>query len=159
MFNTLSCKDLVTADDTVTTPFELFVGSKPMVSHFRVFGRPCFTKKWTTLVDCKPEDNSKGIQRGIKGIHLGFSPTQKGLLLFVPFTRKIVISGDVICDETFASAVAETWRPYHLLQLLDPLPHLFLIHSLCWNILDVCCPSLRRGILQPIIINSNNFSF
>ncbi len=38
VFNILPLKDLVTLDGTVSTPFELFVGSKPMVSHFRVFG-------------------------------------------------------------------------------------------------------------------------
>jgi hypothetical protein len=42
--NKLPLKDLVTADGTVSTPFELFVGSKPMVSHFRVFGCPCIAK-------------------------------------------------------------------------------------------------------------------
>ncbi len=36
VFNILPLKDLVTVDGTVSTPFELFVGSKPMVSHFRV---------------------------------------------------------------------------------------------------------------------------
>jgi hypothetical protein len=111
VFNILPIKDLVTAEGTVTTPFELFVGSMPMANHFRVFGCPCIAKKWTTLVNGKPEDNSKGTQRGISGIHLEFSPTQKGLLLYVPSTRQIVISGDVICDETFASTVTETWRP------------------------------------------------
>ncbi len=80
----------------LTTPYELFVGAKPKVSHFRVFGCPCIAKKWTISVDGKPEDNSKGTQRGIRGIHLGFSPTQKGLLLYVPSTRQIVISGDDI---------------------------------------------------------------
>jgi hypothetical protein len=35
------------------------------------------------------------------------------LLLYVPLTRQIVISGDVICDETFASTVAETWKHFH----------------------------------------------
>ncbi len=71
-------------------------------------------------MDGKPEENSKGTQRGIRGIHLGFSPTQKGLLLYAPFTRQIVISGDVICDETFASTVAETWRPFHNALALQP---------------------------------------
>ncbi len=64
--------------------------------------------------------NSKGTQRGIRKIHLGFSPTQKGLLLYVPSTRQIIISGDVICDETFASTVAETWRPFHDALALRP---------------------------------------
>jgi hypothetical protein len=58
-------------------------------------------------VDGKPDDNSKGTQRGIKGIHLGFSPPQKGLLFIVPSTRQAFIFGDVICDETFASTMAE----------------------------------------------------
>ncbi len=84
VLNILPLKDLVTADGTVTTPFESFVGSKPMVSHFRVFGFPCISMKWTISVDGKPDDNSKGTQRGIRGIHLEFSPAQKGLLLYVP---------------------------------------------------------------------------
>ncbi len=113
VFNILPLKVFVTADGTVSTPFELFVGSKPMVSHFKVFGCPCIAMKWTTSVDGKPEDNSKGTQRGIRGLHFGFSPTQKGLILYIPSTRQIVISGDVICDETFASTVTETWRPFH----------------------------------------------
>ncbi len=120
MFNILPLKDLVTVDGTVSTPFELFVGSKLMVSHFRVFGCPCIAKKWTISVDGKPEDNSKGTQRGIRGIHLGFSTSQKGLLLYVPSTRQIVTFGDVICDETFASTVAETWRPFHDALALRP---------------------------------------
>jgi hypothetical protein len=40
--------------------------------------------KWTISVDGKPDDNSKGTQRGIRGIHLEFFPTQKGLLLYSP---------------------------------------------------------------------------
>jgi hypothetical protein len=121
VFNILPLKDLVTLDRTVSTPpFELFVGSKPMVSNFRVLGCPCVTMKWTISVDGKPEDNSKGTQRGTRGIHLGFSPTKKGLLLYVPSTRQIVISGDVICDESFASTVAETWRPFHDALALRP---------------------------------------
>jgi hypothetical protein len=91
-----------------------------MVSHIRVFGCPCIAKKWTISVDDKPEDNSKGTQRGIRGIYLGISPTQKGLLLYVPFTRQIIMYGDVIHDETFASTVAENWRPFHDALALRP---------------------------------------
>ncbi len=64
-------------------------------------------------MDSKPEDNSKGTQRGIRGVHIGFPPTQRGLLLYVPSTRQIVISGNAMCDETFASTVADTWTPFH----------------------------------------------
>jgi hypothetical protein len=135
VFNVLPLKDLVTSDGIITTPYDPFVGCKPRVSHFRVFGCPCIAKKWTISVDGKPEDNSKGTQRGIRKIHLGFSPTQKGWLLYFPSTRQIVISGVVICDETFASTVAETWRPFHDALALRPEtsfipdPHTFVEHT------------------------------
>jgi hypothetical protein len=64
--------------------------------------------KLTFLADGKPEDNSKESHRGIRGIHIEFFPTEKGLLLYVPSTRQNDISVDVLCDETFASTVAET---------------------------------------------------
>jgi len=135
VFNVLPLKNLVTSDGIITTPCELFLGSKPKGSHFRVFGCPCIAKNGTISVDGKPEVNSKGTQRGIRGIHLGFSPTQKGWLLYVPSTRQIVISGDVICDENFASTVAETWRPFHDALALRPEtsfipdPHTFVEHT------------------------------
>jgi hypothetical protein len=46
-----------------------------------------YYKKWAVSVVGKPEDNSKGAHRGIRGMHLGFSPAQKGMLLYVPSTR------------------------------------------------------------------------
>jgi hypothetical protein len=85
-----------------------------------VFGCPCITKKWIISVDGKPEENSKGAQTALRGKHLGFPPTQKGLLLYVPTKRQIVISGDVTYDETFASTVAVTWRPFHDTLALRP---------------------------------------
>jgi hypothetical protein len=44
VFNVLPLKDLVTSDGVITTPYQLFVGSKPKVSHFRVFGFPCIVR-------------------------------------------------------------------------------------------------------------------
>jgi hypothetical protein len=82
-----------------------------MTSHFRVFGCPCIVKKWAISVYGKPEDNSRELREESGEYTLDFPPTQKGLLLYVPSTSQIVISGDVVCDKTFASTVAETWRP------------------------------------------------
>jgi hypothetical protein len=39
---------------------------------------------------------------------------------YILFTRQIVISGDAICDETFASTLAETWEPFHGALALRP---------------------------------------
>jgi hypothetical protein len=74
---------------------------------------PVSIKKWTVSVDSQSEDNNEGTHRGIRGMHIGFPSTQKGLLLYVPSTRQIASSGDVICDEILASTEAETWRPIH----------------------------------------------
>ncbi len=84
--NILPLKDLVTPDGTLTAPFELFVRSKPMVSHFRA-------KKWTTSVDGKPEDNSKGTQRGIKGIHLGFPQLRRDCSFMTPLQGRLSYLG------------------------------------------------------------------
>ncbi len=115
LFNFLPLKDLVTAVGTVSTTFALFVGSKPMVSPFEVLGCPCIAKMWSISVNGKPEDNSRGTQRGIRGIQFGFPPMQKGLILYASSTKEIVIYGDDICDGTFASTAAETWRPFMML--------------------------------------------
>jgi hypothetical protein len=37
VFSIPPLKGLVTADSTVTTTFDFFVGSKPIISHFKVF--------------------------------------------------------------------------------------------------------------------------
>jgi hypothetical protein len=42
-------------------------------------------------------------------------------LIFVPSTRQIVVSGDVVFDETFYSAIATTWRPFHDSLALRPI--------------------------------------
>jgi hypothetical protein len=97
---------------------------------------PCIAKKWTTSVDGKPKDNSKGTQRGIRGMHLGFFPTQKCLLLYTPSTRQKVIAGDVICDETYASTAAETWRPFRDALALRPTVSFIPDSCTVWKILE-----------------------
>jgi hypothetical protein len=101
------------------------------ISHFRVFGCPCIAKKWTISLDGKPENNSKSTQR----IDLRFSLTQKGLLLYAPSTRQIVISGDVICDEPLHPLWLRLGEHFMMLYHLDPPPHLILTHTLCRNVL------------------------
>jgi hypothetical protein len=78
-------------------------------------------REWLTLIKLTVTAiDSLGPPHPQTDPHLGFSPMQKGLLLYVPSTRQIVISGDVICDETLASTVAETQRPFHDALALRP---------------------------------------
>ena len=51
-------------------------------------------------------------QKGFCGIFLGIPEHQKGYLVYVPSTRKIISSYDVVFKESFSSALAYTSRPY-----------------------------------------------
>ena len=51
-------------------------------------------------------------QKGFRGIFVGIPEYQKGYFVYVPSTRKIISSYDVVFDKSFSSAVAYTSRPY-----------------------------------------------
>ena len=119
VFAVLPVAGLYTHDQQPATPTQLFTGQKPIVSHFRVFGCPVVIKKHVARVDGK--SLQKQTQRGVRGIFIGFPDNQKGHLVYVPTTRQIVVSGDTIFDESFFSAIATTWRPFHDALALRPL--------------------------------------
>ena len=119
IFSVLPIAGLFNAEGNPTTPAELFTGHNPMVLHFRVFGCPVVIKKHMALIDGKPLQ--KQTQRGVRGIFIGLPANQKGYLIFIPQTRQIVVSGDVAFDESFYSAIATTWRPFHDALALHPL--------------------------------------
>lgn len=75
------------------TPYEVFKGKKPNLEHLRVFG--CIGYARTEAAGRKKlEDRSRVL------VHLGTEPWSKAYRLFDPASRKIVISKDVIFDET-----------------------------------------------------------
>jgi hypothetical protein len=88
IFNILPVKHLVDEGGTPTTPSQLFLGTKPMLSHFCVLGCPAVAKKWVTHIDNKSVN--KQTESGISGIFLGFPYQQKGYLLYAPVTCQIV---------------------------------------------------------------------
>ena len=51
-------------------------------------------------------------QKGFLGIFVGIPQHQKGYLVYVPSTRKVISSYDVVFDKSFSSASAYTSRPY-----------------------------------------------
>jgi len=112
-------KGVLNKDGNPATPHELFTGEKPCISDFRVFGCPVVVKKYVARIDGNATSNQT--QRGIRGIFIGFPRNQKGFLVFVPSTRQIVVSGDVVFDETFYCAIATTWRPFHDSLALRPI--------------------------------------
>ena len=75
------------------TPYEAYRGKKPNVSHLRVFGCICYAKIESKLLK-KLDDRSRLL------VHLGTEPGSKAYRLLDPQTRRIVVSRDVVFDET-----------------------------------------------------------
>ena len=59
-------------------------------------------------------------QKGFRGIFVGVPEHQKGYIVYVPSTRKIISSYDVVFDESFSSELAYTSRPYSEAMVMRP---------------------------------------
>lgn len=73
-------------------PKELWIGSKPSVEHFKVFG--CIGH-----VHITSQQQTKLYLRSHKCVFLGVSQESKAYRLYDPSSKKVVISRDVIFDE------------------------------------------------------------
>ena len=51
-------------------------------------------------------------QKGFRGIFVGIPQHQKGYLMYVPSTRKVIYSYDVVFYENFSGGLSYTSRPY-----------------------------------------------
>ena len=101
----------------LTTSDELFYGKKPNINNYRVLFCPCVVKKYTyykknekgalILSDVKPLS-----QRGFRGMFVGFNESDSGYQVYIPNTRQIVSSRDVIFDEDFVSTLAHKHQSY-----------------------------------------------
>ncbi len=63
---------------------------------------------------------TKQTERGIRGIFIGFATNQKGFLVYLPSTRRIAISADVLFYESFQTAIVTNWRQYQDSLALQP---------------------------------------
>lgn len=75
------------------TPYEDFRGKTPNGAHLKVFGCICFAKTDTVGIK-KLDDMSRML------VHLGTEPGSKAYRLYDPLTKKIVVSRDVVFDES-----------------------------------------------------------
>ena len=112
IFTVLPIKDLINEDGDPTTPHKLAIGTKTSVSHLRVLFFPCVVRKATAHVETKTLNMRHVAQKGFRGILVGIPEHQKGYLMYVPSTRKVISSYDVLFDESFSSALSYMSRPY-----------------------------------------------
>ena len=75
------------------TPYEALKKKKPNVSHIRIFGCIGYAKVDTPHLK-KLENRSRML------VHLGTEPGSKAYRMYNPTTRKIIVSRDVIFDES-----------------------------------------------------------
>ena len=108
IFPVLPIKDLINEDGDPTTPYKLATGTKPSVSHLRVLFVPCVVRKATAHVETKTLNMRHQAQKWFRGIFVGIPQHQKGYLVYVPSTRKVISSYDVVFDESFSSALSYT---------------------------------------------------
>ena len=82
------------------------------MSHSRVLFCPCVVRKATAHVETKTLNIRHQAQKGFRGIFVGIPQHQKGYLVYVPSTRKLILLYDVRFDEIFVSALSYTSQPY-----------------------------------------------
>ena len=94
----LPIKYLINEDDDPITPHKLATGTKPSVSHLHVLFFQCVVRKATAHVETKTLNMRNQAKKGFCGIFVGIPQHQKGYLVYVPSTRKVISSYDVVFD-------------------------------------------------------------
>ena len=99
IFLVITIKYLINEYGDPTTPHKLAIGTKPSVSHLHVLFCLCVVRKATAHVETKTLNMRHQMQKGFRGIFVGIPEHKKGYLVYVPTTRKIISSSDVVFDQ------------------------------------------------------------
>ena len=108
IFPVLPIKYMINKYGDLTTPYKLSTGTKPSVSHLCVLFCPCVVWKDTAHVGTKALNMRHQAQKGFRSIFVGITQHQKGYIMYVPSSRNIISSYDVVFDESVNSALAYT---------------------------------------------------
>ena len=90
------------------------------MSILRVLFCPCVVHKATAHVETKTLNMRHQAQKGFCGIFVGITEHQKGYLVYVPSTRKVISSYDVVFEKSFSSALSYTSQPYSEAMAMRP---------------------------------------
>ena len=84
--------------------FNVFVSTFAVAlrtTHLRVLFCPCVVRKATAHVETNMLNMRHQAQKGFSGIFVGIPEHQKVYIVYVPSTRKLISSYDVVFDESF----------------------------------------------------------
>ena len=90
------------------------------VSNSRVLFCPCVVRKATAHFETKTLNMRHVAQKGFRGIFVGIPEHQKGYLVYVPSTRKVISSYDVVFDKSYYRALSYSSRPYSEAMAMRP---------------------------------------
>ena len=99
IFLVLPIKDMINEDGDPTTPIKLATCKEPSVSHLSELFSPCVVRKDTAHVDKKELNMCHKAQKGFCGILVRITQHQKGYIVYVQITRKIISSYDIFIEE------------------------------------------------------------
>ena len=108
IFPVIPIKYLIKKEGNPTRPFKIETGTKPSVSHLRLLFCSFVVRKATAHVDKKALNMRHQAKKGFCGIFVGIIQHQKGDIVYILKTRKIISSCDVVFDEIFSCALAYT---------------------------------------------------
>ena len=120
IFPVIPIKDLINKDGDPTMPHKLATGTKLKVSNLCVLFFPCVVQKSTAHVETKTLNMRHQAQKGFHCICVGIPEHQRGYLVYVPSTRKIISSYDVVFGKSFSSALEYTSQPYSEVMAMRP---------------------------------------
>ena len=112
IFTVLKIKDIINKGGDPTTPQKLATGKKPSVSYLRVLFCPCVVRKATAHLNTRALNMHHQSQKGFCGIFVGISQHQKVYLVYVPSSRKIISSYDVVFGESLSIGLSYASQPY-----------------------------------------------
>ena len=101
-------------------PYKLSTGTKPSVSYLRVLFCSCVVRKSTAHVGTKASYMRNQSQKGFRGIFVVIPQNQKGYLVYIPSSRKIISPYYVVFDEILSSVLEYTSQPYSEVMAMCP---------------------------------------
>ena len=81
---------------------------------------PCVVQKSTAHVGTKALNMHHQAQNGFHSKFVGIPQHQKGYLMYVPSSRNLISSYNVVFDEIFSSVLAYTSQPYSEAMTMRP---------------------------------------
>jgi hypothetical protein len=128
--------------DIPAVPFMLHYNAKARISRIRVWGCPVVAKAYLRRdATGRILQDHNLVQRGVRGIYVGFPIDQARYLIWIPSARQFAVSADVSFDEEFSSTLAYDGRLYH-----DSLP----IRTTTNAPLDILSPLAWTG--PPLVV-------